>query len=487
MKHIIVLITTLFLVANTVVAQKNITITGTAANAEGKVVELYRYADKISQSEVLLDRQRIGEDHSFTLRCYTNYPMLVFMQVENYSQSFYVEPGRDYKVAIPQFDWNIDEQKNVFLDPVTLPLQFMDLPKDDINLLVGRLDGVVSQYLLGHRAAFDQRYRPRKQYFDSLVLVVNRLCPDVEGCPFFNRYKEYTLAQMKLDMRMCSRKSVFNRYIKEHPVLCYDENYMSLFTSLYGNTVSKGSRYVSVHRLASWIDNLDLRTFIDSLGVDPLLRHEQVRELAALLALKEARYNFHYYNPKKVERMVEMIGEQSKFNDHKVIARNLLESFNDVKEGYKVQPFELPDVEKRMVSLDSMRGMWVYLSFVRVDDPNSIGEIETMAHFKDTVYSMSDSIEFVTIACDREFQKMYHFLMNSKHGDRYSWTWLHFNGNFDLLRQFGVCSYPWFVLIDPQGKVYYDVTPAPSTGIMLNPPWMPKQQVNEKRSLLFQE
>ena len=286
---------------------------------------------------------------------------------------------------------------------------------------------------------------------------------------------------------MCSRKSAYNTYIKDHPILCYDENYMSLFTSLYDNSISKGSRYVSVHRLASWINNLDVRTFIDSLGVDPLLRHEQVRELAALQALKEAYYNFHYYDPKKVERMGEMIGEQSKFNDHKAIARNIVNSFKDIKEGYEVKSFELPDVEKNPVSLDSMRGMWVYLSFVRVDDPNSIGELETLAHFKDTIYSMSDSIEFVTIACDREFQKMYHFLMNSKHGDRYSWTWLHFNGNFELLRQFGVCSYPWFVLIDPQGKVYYDVTPAPSTGIMLNPPWMPKQQSSEKRSLLFQE
>ena len=243
MKHIIVLITTLFLVANTVVAQKNITIIGTAANAEGKVVELYRYADKISQSEVLLDRQRIGEDHSFTLRCYTNYPMLVFMQVENYSQSFYVEPGRDYKVAIPQFDWNIDEQKNVFLDPVTLPLQFIDLPKDDINLLVGRLDGIVSQYLLGHRAVFDQRYRPRKQYFDSLVLVVNRLCPDVEGCPFFNRYKEYTLAQMKLDMRMCS------------PATCRCTGWpagLTIWTCGRSSTRWASTRCCATNRCANW-------------------------------------------------------------------------------------------------------------------------------------------------------------------------------------------------------------------------------------------
>jgi hypothetical protein len=97
--------------------------------------------------------------------------------------------------------------------------------------------------------------------------------------------------------------------------------------------------------------------------------------------------------------------------------------------------------------------------------------METMAHFKNQVYSNSDSVEFITIVCDREFQKMFHFLKNSRHSKNYDWTWLHYNGNYDLLRHFQITAYPWFVLINPQGNIHYDITPAPSTGFLLNAPW----------------
>ena len=72
----------------------NVTIKGTAANAGGKVIQLFRYSDVISMNEVLLATDTIRDGRTFELSAYFNYPALVFLQVENYSQSFYVEPSR---------------------------------------------------------------------------------------------------------------------------------------------------------------------------------------------------------------------------------------------------------------------------------------------------------------------------------------------------------------------------------------------------------
>ncbi|MBQ9638629.1 MAG: redoxin domain-containing protein [Bacteroidales bacterium] len=465
----------LFACVLTVVAQKNITIRGTTVNAAGKTIELYNYSDKISQREVLLDRVTIGDDQTFQLRCFARYPMLVFVQIDNYSQSFYVEPGRDYNIYLNRFDWNQDEARNVYLDPVALPVEFIGLPKDDVNFLIDNLNTVVQRYVSNHMVYFDQRFRPQRRYFDSLLFEVEKQCPDGDN-EFFNRYKRYYLAELKLNLKFASPKSIYDSYIRNQPVLCYDENYMSLFTALYSNAISKGTRNISVYRLAHWIYNLDYERFIDSLGTEPMLRHEQVRELAALLALKEAYHNFHYYDSKMVLKMIEMIGARTKFADHKPIARNLVESFQRTEAGSDVKLFLLPDVDKRLVSLDDFRGKWVYLSFVRVSDPNSQAEVATLAHFKDSIYAHNNNVEFVTIACDREFQKMYHFLKNSRKGERYNWTWLHFNGNYELLNNFRVCSYPIFVLINPEGKLQYDITPSPSTGFLLSPPWQRKDR-----------
>ena len=146
--------------------------------------------------------------------------------------------------------------------------------------------------------------------------------------------------------------------------------------------------------------------------------------------------------------------------------------------------FTLPDVDKHLVSLQDKKGKWLYLAFILANDPNSVSEVETMAHFKEKVYSENKDVEFVTIVCDREFQKMFHFLKNTKHGKRFDWLWLHFDGNYDLLRHFQITTYPWFVLINPNGELQYDITPAPSRGFMLNAPWN-KTKDEEKSSGLF--
>ena len=487
MKRFFILTIALIQLCDIALAQKNITIKGVAENGVGRKVELYKLADQISQREVLLDSFRISDDKRFDLRCWSNYPLMVTLQIENYSQSFYVEPGRDYEIIIPPFNWNVDEDRNVFFDPEPLPLLFQNIPSNDINLLIDSIDRVIVDFIEDNLFYFDQKFKPSSYFFDSLIETVNRLCPDTTN-EFVNRYKTYQLAEMKYNMRFDSRKNLINRFIRNHPILYYDENYMSLFTSLYANSISKGTKDISVYRLSHWVNNLDLDTYIDSVGMDPLLRHEQIRELAVLQALNESYYNYKYYDNEMVVKMIEKLASRTKFPEHKILAKNIIESFtisSEEQEGGDNLSYVLPDVEKKLVSLDSLRGKWVYMAFVRVNDPNSLSEIETMAHFKERVCRPEHNAEFVSIVCDREFQKMFHFLKNSRRVNHYDWTWLHFNGDYDLLRHFRITTYPWFVLIDPDGNIYSDITPAPSTGFLLNAPWLRKSAEDTQRSGLF--
>lgn len=472
----------LLFLSESALAQRNIVIKGHSENGSGKRVEILKRADQISQKEIIADSATIDQDGNFRLHLYTNYPMLVSMRIDNYSQSFYVEPARDYDILIPSFDWNMDEKKNIYLDPEPLPILFQNLPQDDINLQIDSIDRVISRFLEQNRVHLDQRFRPSAYWFDSLAVVLNRQCPDSDK-EFVNRYKRYQLAELKYNLKFDSRKKLIEKYIKNQPIIYNDENYMSLFSTLFAYSISKGTKDISVYRLAHWVYNLDLDTYIDSIGTDPLLRHEQVRELAALQALQESYYNFHYYNAEMVVKMIEKIAERTKFAEHKTIARNIIEGLNNTKEEENKDLFSgitLPDVNKNPVSLEGLKGKWLYIAFVRAGDPASLAELETMAHFKDQCVAENEDVVFISIDCNREFQKMFHFLKNSKHGDRYNWTWLHFDGNYDLLRQFQITSYPWFVLVNPQGQVHYTITPAPSTGFLLNAPW--KQQRKEEET-----
>ncbi|MBR1850967.1 MAG: redoxin domain-containing protein [Bacteroidales bacterium] len=455
------------------VAQTNVVLRGQTVNCADKEIGLYTYSDQLSQEEILLDNTLIDSTQSFELKTYINYPTLVFVQIENYSQSFYIEPGRTYDIYIPRFDWNMDESRNVYLDPEALTLEFMNLPPDELNLQIGRFDEFVDSFVQANIYFFDNRFRPQGRYFDTLVKTVEETFTTTDN-EFFERYKRYTLAQMRYQFRFTSRRATIEKQIAMQPILYYDESYMSLFFSLFENSISKGTGHIGLQRLIDWVDHCDLDRMLDSLGLDPLLRNEQVRELAALQALKEAYYSRHYRRD-NVLCMVERLATETKFPDHRKLANNLMLSFRKLEKGVEVPSVTLLDVDKNPVSLDAFRGKWVYLSFVRVSDPNSLSEIRTLAHFRDSVYSRSSNIEFVTIDCDREFQKMYHFLRNNPHGsNRYNWTWLHFGGNFRLLEQFGVVSYPTFLLINPEGELHFTITPPPASGILLNGPWEPR-------------
>ena len=200
-------------------------------------------------------------------------------------------------------------------------------------------------------------------------------------------------------------------------------------------------------------------------------------ELAVMVALKESLYDPDYGQEETVA-MLRKLGEQTKWLEHRRLVDNIVAGCHDAEPvGYGageggVRFPVLPDADGAGVDLAAlMQGKWVYLSFVRVGDPNCLREIETLAHFKDSVYGKNPDVLFVSVSCDREFQKMFHFLRNNRRGPRYSWTWLHFDGNWRWLEEMGAVSYPTFLLFDPEGYQPYTVTPWPESGILLHGPW----------------
>lgn len=464
--------------------QVNVTLQGEGANVAGKRVELLCYEDMLTMHERLLDETVADSTGKFRLGCYLTYPRLVVVQIECYSQSFYAEPGRTYEVWLPEFRWEQDEEHNVYLDPVALPLEFMNLPAGELNLKILDFEEAVDTFLSEHRVFFDPRFKPRRQWMDSLERAVVGGKRTVAGDDFFSRYARFFLAGMRYDMGFASRKQMLRKVLPQ-PILYHDECYMRTLFDVLGGMVSLGTKKIGKWRLTDWVDKGDLGRYLDSLGTDPLLYDEQLRELAALVALKESYYD-RDYDRDGVVKMLTALAGQTKWKEHRELAEHILAGVSTTAatpmatDYWPLATVKLPDADGNRIGLDEFRGKWIYLSFVRVGDPNSLREIEALAHFKDSVYARNDNVVFVSISCDREFQKMYHFLRNSRRGPRYSWTWLHFDGQYRWLEQMGVVSYPTFLLFAPDGHQPYTVTPTPGSGFLLHAPWEKKTVEREK-------
>ena len=461
---------------------QNVSVKGRTVNAKGKTIEIYKDADKFSKQEQLLDSYTIDDKQTFDLAFTVKYPTLVFLQIENYSQSFFVEPGKDYDIIIHEFKWNIDEEMNVYQNPVALPVEFVGLNSDDLNYQISAFDSVESELILKYRMFLDFRFKKDTKRIDTMLTTLNNVWNDSENV-FFESYKKHKIAELQYLFKLMSPKKIAEEYFKGQPIQYDDEGYTSLFNSYFSDYISRGTKQLPIETLSRWVDEKDLFKYLDSIGIDPMLQHEQLRELVALKALQESYYN-DCYNSEMVVEMLKRFENESKFSQHRVIARNILNTFDEVAKEIELPDFRLPNVDKEIVSLSDFKGKWIYLSFVRVTEKSSICEIETLAFFYDSIRNNSD-MEFVTISCDREFQKLYHFIKNSKNGMRYKWTWLHFDNNYKMLDSFAVRSYPHFVLINPEGRVHSYSTIKPGEGFFINSKWLKTDDDNKKNTDTF--
>lgn len=476
----------LFFLVPAAAQRHNVTLQGDFADGAGRKVYLLGYSDPLAQREILLDSTTIDKDGKLQLSFYANYPRLVVVQVETYSQSFYIEPGRTYHMHVDNFDWSQDERRNVYLDPVTLPIRFTGLPDDELNLSIAAFDHICDSVIMRHRLFFDQRYFPNRAYFDTLRRAVGN-ARFANNSDFFQRYRTYRLAELELQLRVSRREKLYERYVANQPLPYYDENFMQFFYTLYSHSVTSGSRYISTMELSVALASGDAARYLDLMGHHPLLRNEQVRELAAIQALYEMYHQSLYYSQTEVVAMLHSMAALTKFEEHRTLIENLLAALQPAPAATtELLSLQLPDEHHQLHRLSDLRGKWIYIAFVRVDDPNSVGELQTMAHFHDTVYqSAPDSIAFLTIVCDREPQKMYHFLHNNQHTARYNWLFVHFDYHYSLLYRLGVTTYPLFLLIDPDGNLCGSDAPAPATGYLLHGPWWPKVATPSRRLYEF--
>lgn len=460
-----------------VVAQsQNVIIKGTIDKAENKKVRLSVYNDLISMYERPLSEVLVKTPtDTFQFQMSINYPTIVVLRIETYTQEFFVEPNRTYNITIPEFDWSLDEKINIYTNPVALPVVFENLENNDLNLLINNFDSVYASFLktYNYRILVEQD----KTLLDTIKTLLSERYDTIRN-DYFIQYKKYKLATIELAIRLKSNQTFAKEYFEGQPILYRHAGYMDYFNIFFESSFVDGTKQIKKERLAAWVNDGDLFKILDSLGVEPMLKNEQFRELVFLKGMKDA-YHHRGYNPKAITELLQKYILQTKFVEYKPVAQGIIDQHEEFLQGAESKNFTLPDIDKNMTTLDMYKGEWIYLSFVRLREQPSLRELASMAYYHDTI-TQKYNIRFITISCDREFQVMYHFLKNSKDGEKYNWTWLHFNNNYDLLDTYKVRIYPFFVLINPEGKIASYPAKSPEEGFFLLLDYIEKRLLNEK-------
>jgi thiol-disulfide isomerase/thioredoxin len=184
---------------------------------------------------------------------------------------------------------------------------------------------------------------------------------------------------------------------------------------------------------------------LDAMGRDSLVKNEIVRELVFLKGMKDLYYA-NNYNKDNIISILLKFTNKTKFKEHKQIAGNLIIEFKKLKIGSKAPDFKLKNNKDEFFTLSSFAGKYTYLGFFTTWCAACLTENEAIEVLKK---KYGANINFVSISIDKLALNMNYYL--DKH--KYDWIFLHYGMNIELLENYNVFSYPFFILLDGNGNI----------------------------------
>jgi len=457
-----------FIVLSIGINAQNLRIEGVGKDIGEKTVRLISVEDNLTGLEKEIARTKIEKDDScFKFSLTISNTSLMKIRIESFDYIFVAQKGASYKMRILPFNFNVSDTLNTLFYKIPLPIIIESSTDNNLNGKIFSIDSTIDQYVLENNREI--LFFGNKKVIQVLKNMVNSLV-DSNDSQYVKDYAYYSFEQIEYASKTKSDKKIKAELFFDKPILYDNIGYMNCFESVYGNYFTFGNKTFSDRILDRWLENNNYFSLIDSLGRDTLLKNEVFRELVFLRGMKEAYYS-QIYEPYYIVKMIEKFISQTKFPQHKQIANNLLELFEEKSfSGGKSKEFSLKDINNNYITLDKYKGKKLIISFVKLNEPVCLRELEIMHGFVDT---LSTNFNFLTITCDKSLDALYNFLVNSKVGVKYKWDFAHFDNKWDLLESYNVVVFPTFILIDEKGYIVQNPMRKPSEGSLI--PFIPRK------------
>lgn len=433
----------LFLLITFKVNAMNTVIEGHAKAFNGRVLRLSAYADMVTNRTDLLGTALIGKDGSFSMQVEIPDTLSCILGIGFRKTVIYLVPGGHYYCNINANADSIQQQR---LPSVVqeLPLLLENLAGNDINFQISRFNKAVELFL--EKNANILKPGNKKAALDSLRAFRQQF--NFKPGSFTYIFTFYRLADLESMINRWNDKVIFDHFLKDRPVLYGNPAYMDYFNIFYENFLTAKSTYITFRDLDLSINkNVDLELLKDLIGKDSLLRNERIRELVLLENLGELFHN-QSFQSQNVLTLIQKIGESTKYPEHKVIANNLVYGLIHLTTGSAAPEFSFIDQARVERTLSDFRGKWVYLSFFISWCEPCVTEMKMIPALKQ---QFGNKVEFISLCCNENPLDLEYFLKANKDFD---WVFFNLNDSMEIIENYQVMTYPFYVLIDPDGKIF---------------------------------
>ncbi len=437
-----------------------IKINGKLTFAHSGQIRFYQYTDFLTEEKQLLAITDINADGTFGVQLTLPETQLVEIAYNATFGQLFLEPEKSYQLEIST-DTQALSRIDAQLFDCHLYVTIIPYDTAELNYKIDRFERYYRYFFYNFEDYFYQQ--TSEETYDSLINLLRIRFPyDDNAVDFYSQYVKYRYASIDFLYYQKNRGKVYDKYLTSAYIPYANVSYMSFLNEFYESYVYGASKYLHSKVLEEQINkSAPLFKILDLLGADPTLVNEQVREMILIKTIGDLYKGNENFNRMQLLRLLQQIAEQTKFQEHKIMATDMMKYLTRFQTNYKAPDFTLKDIYNNTFHLQDFSGKYLYLHFFSTYNQESQQEMFVIEQMQE---QFGDKLMIVSVMLDFESAKLYHYVNEHKN---FTWTFLTPEDSYSFLDAYQTYALPFGVLIDPKGKIVSYPALSPARGLMV--------------------
>ncbi len=414
----------------------------------GQLVRAMVAKDYISNADSLLATTKTDFKGAFELTFELNKVEIVQLAIGLNRSSLLLKPEAEYELA---FVLQNQTRQASYYDPQILEVNLKKATDNGLHDQFERINFVYNTFVV-QRFAQAQRFG-RSDLADSLQLALKDAVP-AKVDPFLESYSFYKLASIRTPLKKMTEEQVFGSFFKNRPEQLRNPEYVALFDQYFGDYFVSASKKTNLDGLIDATAQ-GLKSVQQYLSPEPLfLGNTRLLELSLLMHL-----NRFFYHPAfakgSIHKVLSEIAASSQFDEHRLIADNILRSRQHLAFAGKAPVLNLFDGDDKKISPEPGGSKLIALVFVKEDCGTCLHILEQLAPIAE---KYPNATKVLVVSTKNGYQELKSGLASWG----LAWEVAHTGDDITVYERFNIRVFPEIVLLFSDWRVA--MAPAPSPG-----------------------
>jgi hypothetical protein len=398
------------------------------------LIDVYEISDFVTNTERKLLTVSVDSNGIFALNLPVNSIKKIILRDKKHFSWMYVQPKSRYFIQLSN-DGYISSN---FLKDNEIEMEFFYLDSNDINYKIlgfeSWMDSEIAELFILKDAQQGEFIKRVRNFKNDVSIEYER-----DTSFFFREYVKYSIGLNVDQINFLGSPSIndkFSFYLDSMPILYRHDKYMeyaNLFFNRYYFSLTSESRKV----IYDAVIRSDAKMFLNALHADEYLKSTELTELVALKILYES-LNTQEFPKSNAIAIVEQLEFMVSNDELRIIARNILNSYNQLKVGSRMKDFKL----NASVSLNLYQGKYVYIHFF---DPNNQKCLSEISALKKLNEKYGKHISFLTLYQTKEsgFSSI-----EQRNLDAIIWDKFALDPTHEIWTDLKINNFPYYQLLD---------------------------------------